>query len=268
MLRALPVSLRDGQHIFVDLRDGLSHRLLAGSPWNDAPWEPDEQEIIRRVVHRDDAALDVGAHMGLHAVLLSALVGAGGAVHAFEVNPLRVPALRETLRRLPNATLHTFGLADRAAATTLYVPEDQTMASLADWTNGRVGRVTPVTGQLQTLDALVRGGRVPPPDFVKCDVEGAETMVFSGGRAALDRADAPIILYEADARSTAAFGLEMAAATRILRGLTRAAYSIYWVQPNATLQAIDLPAAPCEHFNLLAVPASRRDRLTPFAVTN
>jgi len=266
LLHALPVTVPGG-HLYVDLRDGMSQLLLAGSPWTDAPFEPSEQEIMRRVVRQGDVVFDIGAHIGLHTVLLSSLARDTGFVHAFEMNPMRLPSLRETVRHLANATLHEVGLADRVARTTLYVPTDQSMASLADWTGGRDGVVAQVTGDLITLDAVVGNGQAPQPDFVKCDVEGAETAVFKGGAAVFDREDAPLILYEADARSAMAFGLDVAAATRVLRDYPRSEYSFYWVQEDAKVRRIDLPAAPEEHFNLLAVPASRRNRLRHLEMT-
>jgi FkbM family methyltransferase len=262
LLHALPVALPDRQYVYVDLRDGFSHRLLGSSPWEDAPSEPSEQEIMRRVVRPGDVIFDIGAHMGLHTVLLSALTGDTGAVHAFEANPLRPPSLRETIRHLSNATLHEFGLGDRIGRTTLYVPVDQTMASLADWTKGRVGAITEVTADLQTLDTVISSGRAPLADFVKCDVEGAETAVFTGGASLFDREDAPIVLYEADARSAEAFGLDIASATRVLRGFARAAYSFLWVRENAVVQHIEMPGGAWERFNLIAVPAARRDRVS------
>jgi FkbM family methyltransferase len=261
LLHALPIAVPGGD-LYVDLRDGMSHLLLSGSPWTDAPWEPSEQEIMRRVVRPGDVVFDIGAHIGLHTVLLSVLAGETGGVHAFEMNPMRLPSLRETIRHLPNATLHEVGLADRIARTTLYVPTDQSMASLADWTDGRDGPVAQVTGDLLTLDAIVGSGAAPLPDFVKCDVEGAETAVFRGGSTVFDREDAPVILYEADARSAVAFGLDVAAGTRVLRECLRAEYSFYWVQEDAKARPIDEPAGPVEHFNLIAVPASRRNQLT------
>jgi FkbM family methyltransferase len=267
LLQALPVVVPDG-HLYVDLRDGMSHLLLGESPWTDAPWEPSEQEIMRRVVRPGDVVFDIGAHIGLHTVLLSALTGDTGTVHAFEMNPWRLRSLRETIRHLANATLHEVGLGDRIGRTTLYVPTDQSMASLADWTDGRVGAVAQITGDLLTLDTLVRGGQAPLPDFVKCDVEGAETAVFRGGALVFDREDAPVILYEADARSAVAFGLDVAAATRVLRECSRADYSFYWVQEDARMRPVDIPAGPCDHFNLIAVPASRRNRLTRLELTD
>lgn len=262
MLQLLPVGVGDGQYLYVDLRDGLSHRLLSGAPWQEPPWEHDEQQVMRRVVRPGDRVFDIGAHMGLLTVLLASLVGRTGAVHAFEINPRKIPALRETVRRLPHATLHTFGLADREMQTDLFVPEDQTMASLADWTAGRVGPVERMTSSVRTIDALRAGGTIPQPDFVKCDVEGAEALIFRGAATAFDREEAPIVLYEADSRSAAAFNVDVAEATRVLRGYSRAAFSFYWVRPNAVLQPIDLPGGRCQHFNLLAVPASRQSRIS------
>jgi FkbM family methyltransferase len=262
LLHALPIAVPDGQYLYLDLRDGLSHRLLGGAPWAEAPWEPSEQEIMRRIVRPGDVVFDIGAHIGLHMVLLSGLTGEAGAVHAFEMNPSRLPSLRETVRHLPNVTLHEVGLADRMDRRTLYVPEDQSMASLADWTRGRVGPVTAVTADVQTLDAVINSGCAPLADFVKCDIEGGEMAVFKGGAALFDREEAPVILYEADARSTVAFGLDVTAATRVLRGFARAAYSFFWVHEDAMLQPIDLPGGPCENFSLVAVPAARRDRLS------
>jgi FkbM family methyltransferase len=260
MLRSLPVAMRD-QYVYVDLRDGLSHRLLEGAPWSDAPWEREEQQIMRCLVREGDIAFDIGAHMGLHTILLSRLTGSTGAVHAFELNPSKIAPLRNTLRPLPNVTLHPYGLADRVMTTTLFVPQDQTMASLANWTEGRVGEVEQHTANLSTLDTLVAEGRLQLPDFIKCDVEGAETMIFRGGRATLDRAEAPIILYEADSKSSAGFGFDIASATRVLAGFARATYSFFSVQKNGTLSALASPDDLAGYTNLLAVPALRQDRL-------
>ena len=259
MLRALPVAMRD-QYLYVDLRDGLSHRLLSGAPWSDAPWEREEQHIMRSVVREGDVVFDIGAHMGLHTILLSKLTGASGSVHAFELNPSKIAPLRETLKHLPNVTLHPYGLADRVMSTTLYVPQDQTMASLANWTDAGKNAVEQHTADLSTLDTLFADGRVQRPAFIKCDVEGAETMVFRGGRAILDGEDAPIILYEADAKSAAGFGQQIADATRVLAGYSRAAYAFYAVPKSGALQRLESPSALSHYTNLLAVPARRRDR--------
>jgi hypothetical protein len=108
--------------------------------------------------------------------------------------------------------------------------------------------------ELRRLDDVVSALRIPQPHFIKCDAEGAEYAVFRGAAAVLDRADAPIILYEADARSARAFGLDITCATRVLKDFSAAGYEIFWVRPSAMLRAIDVPGPECDHYNLIAVP--------------
>src|SRR4029077_12514759 len=110
-------------------------------------------------------------------------------------------ALAVTMASLSNGTLHLMALGDRSGRMPLFVPEDESMASLADWTDGRVGSVDVTSCEMRPLDDLVSSGEVPRPDFIKCDVEGAEPRVFAGARATLDQVMAPIIMYEANTLS-------------------------------------------------------------------
>jgi FkbM family methyltransferase len=250
-LQAVPITVNATQRFYVDLGDGLSHPLLAGSPWESVPWDVDEQIVMRRFVGPGDMVFDIGAHIGLHTVLLSELVGRSGEVHAFEANPAKIAPLRATAADRGNVVLHPVG-----------VPDDQSMASLRDWTEGRVGAVHEMETKLNRLDGLIDSGVVPRPDFVKCDVEGGELRVFSGATQVLDRADAPIILYEANTLSTRAFGIRLSDATDRLRSMRRAEYSIFHVQGNGTLVRIETFSPNCDHYNLLAVPRQRANRLT------
>lgn len=261
-LQAVPVTV-NGRTLHVDLRDGLSHMLLAGSPWHDVPWEREEQDVMRRLVRPGDTVLDVGAHIGLHLVLLSELAGPTGHVHAFEANPEKHRPLAATVRLLPNATLHRFGLADRETVLTLFVPGDQSMASLSDWTEGRVGTVRKARCEVRRLDDLLAAGDVRAPAFIKCDVEGAEFAAFGGARGALDRPEAPIILYEANVRSARAFGLPVEASTEFLCSLPAPHYAIYHLQQGGRLAPLSAFDPACGHFNLVAVPQSRAARLAP-----
>jgi FkbM family methyltransferase len=260
-LHAVPVVINERQTMFVDLRNGLTHKLLAGSPWKSVPWEPDEQAVMRAVVRPGDIVLDIGANIGLHTALLSDLVGPAGHVHAFEPNGELLHPLRRTARHVGNVTVHGFGLGDTSEIRDFYIPEDLTMASLADWTEGRVGDIHVSSCEIRVLDDLVRDGKIVLPQFIKCDVEGAETLAFRGARETLNREDAAIVLYEANARSAQAFGFTIDTATSILRSLPAARYDIFHIQPNGSLIALPDFHSDCEHYNLLAVPASRLDAI-------
>ena len=259
-LHAVPIVVNQRHQLWIDLRDGMSHSLLAGSPWATVPWESDEQALMRRLVRPGNVVFDIGAHIGLHTVLLSEIVGSTGHVHAFEPNAGKAAALERTVAALPNAHLHAFALGESAGRVALYIPEDESMTSLADWTYGREWHRRRTTCEVRRLDDLVSRGELPVPDFVKCDVEGAELAVFHGAGALLDRADAPIVLYEVNQWALHCFGLSMSAATDFLRGLSCAKYSIFYAQDGGrALRPFDNhDLGDC--FNLIAIPAARRIR--------
>ena len=226
----------------------------------------DEQLLMRRVVRPGDVALDVGANLGLHTVLLAQLVGPAGHVVAFEPNPELVPALELTVKGLRNTTLQPFALSDRNTDATLFVPDDSSMASLADWTSAgdlgewrerqRMRQPRTMTCPRRRLDDLVAGGVVAAPDFIKCDVEGAELMVFEGGRRTLDREDAPLILFESREDTAGGFGLKAADAAEFLLGLPRPRYRFAEMRGGG----LEEVSPGCfTRQNILAVPRGRED---------
>jgi FkbM family methyltransferase len=257
-LQAVPIRFGDCPPAYVDLRDGQAHGLLRGHPWPRAPWEVAEQEIIRSVVSPGEMALDIGANLGLHSVLLSKLIGPTGRLHAFEPNPALLPTLHLTIAGLGNATLHPFALSDCAGPATFFVPADHQKGSLADWLKPLGGSATPVACEQRRLDDLVRDGTVPQPDFIKCDVEGAELLVFEGARSMLDQPDAPIVLFEANAYNARGFGFSLLDARDFLRALPLPRYHFFEVLETGGCLPLD--TARTQHLNILAVPDSKRQR--------
>ena len=268
-LRTVPVRVEDRSPVYVDLRFGMSHEWLRGSPWTTAPFEPDEQAIMRKVVQRGETVFDIGANMGVHTALLSQLVGPNGRVIAFEPNPELITPLAKTVAGLGNASLQSFALSDHAGESTLYVPSDHSMGSLADYTSDpsladwraeiRLSKAQTVTCELKSIDSLVEAKTIPRPDFIKCDVEGAELMVFKGGEQTLNRLDAPIILFEAIVVCSRGFGLPKSAAMDFLSGLPLANYRFFEVREGGTLTPLSFEnfTAP----NILAVPESKLARV-------
>jgi FkbM family methyltransferase len=262
----VPVAIARDQVVFLDMRDPMCADVLRDSPYDAHPWEPDEQAVMRGLLRRGDVAFDIGAHFGEHAVLMTSLVGRRGHVVAFEPNPERQHALRRTVTRRGNGELHALALTDRPGTAVLYVPEFHVTASLAEWTNGRVGSIRNMVVRQACLDDLVNRGAVPRPHFVKCDVEGAELLVFKGAAETLNRRDAPIVMYEANRPAAAAFGIDASASTEFLEGLNVPRYSFYWIQPGGTLVPVDTLRADVNLFNLVAIPASRAAALESLPV--
>lgn len=258
-LHCVPIRVGDWPPVFMDLRLGDALGWLRDSPWSASPLEPDEQRVMERVVRPGDTIFDIGANLGLHTVLLSRLAGPHGMVVAFEPNPLLVPCLRKTMSGLANARLVEAALSDQNGSSTLFVPLDHSMASLARWVPGADGGSQDMECRVRRLDDLVAAGEVSLPEFIKCDVEGAELKAFRGGRGLLDRADAPIVLFEANVATVRAFGFDVDEPRLFLAGLEHAKYSFYRVGPGGVLGQLG-PDQPF-HSNILAVPESRTHRL-------
>lgn len=252
-LQAIPLHVEDDAVLYLDLRLASTYGLLIGR----LP-EEHERDVIRRSVQVGDIVLDIGAHVGLHTATLSKRVGTVGHVYAFEPNPAVLPALRRTIEGLGNVSLFPIALSDRAGTAELVVPADPSMASLSDWTKGRFGRSNRAACETRRLDDFVAAGALPHPDFIKCDVEGAEALVFSGARATLDRADAPCVLFEANPNTASGFALPVGGGKAFLEGLREARYTCYLIGEGGLFHCGDIPATGA---NILAVPESRRAAL-------
>jgi len=265
-LHAVPIRIADWPAVYVDLRMLDSHFFLTGTPFAHSPVEMDEQVVMRRFVGESDTVFDIGANFGVHTALLAQLAGPRGRVFAFEPNAELLPNLALTVEGLDNVTLLRYALSDQDTESTFFVPPVSAMSSLADWTSTRqtahprqmhsFRKTRTMTVQQQRMDDLVTRGIVPVPNFIKCDVEGAELRVFRGGRETLDRVDAPVVLFEAGPESAGGFGFTMTDAADFLVGLPRPGYQLFEVHGGGTLQSVRSAALKRQNQNVLAVPRS------------
>jgi FkbM family methyltransferase len=206
---------------------------------------------MKRFVSNDDIAYDIGAHLGFYTLLLSKLTGENGKVYAFEPNPELLPCLSRTISPYDNVHLLKMALSDSEGTIDLFVPEDASMASLRDWTDGVVGDVHLTKCEMRTLDHLVEEGVIKSPSFIKCDVEGAELTVFRGAAKVLNRHNAPVILFELNSKAAAAFGTTTAAYFEFLESLDQPKYTFFEVTPAGLKE---LSVGEIEYTNVLALP--------------
>jgi FkbM family methyltransferase len=263
-LWSVPIRIHDCPPVYVDLRTDHARYLLHGEPWQRAPREEAEQNVMRQVVRQGDVVFDIGANVGLHSVLLSRLVGREGRLVVFEPNSALLPNLRRTLQGLENTVLFECALSDRAGQAEFFVPADDMKASLADWTDVATdGKAREVTCEQSRLDDLIEAGAVGEPDFIKCDVEGAELLVFRGARRVLDRPDAPVVLFEVNGHTAAGFGFGAMDAKDFLEGLRSPRYQFFKVREDGSLSRLGT-SNPWS--NVLAVPIAQVARLSGLAV--
>ncbi|MFN2502105.1 MAG: FkbM family methyltransferase [Pyrinomonadaceae bacterium] len=243
-----------GRRLYVDLRNAGTHAILMRA---DTPSE--EKVLLERCVRAGDIVYDIGANAGLFTIWLSRLVGSRGKVFSFEPNPAHKTGLEKTAAEAGNICFFPLGLADEKGSFELFVPEDDTMSSLNNWTNGEGGKVSKTTCEVTTIDSLVEEGVIDHPAFIKCDIEGGELDCFKGAQAMLDRADAPVMLFEANINCSKGYGRSILSAYDFLASLGAPAYSFFLLKADAKLEPIS--GIAFDHGNILAVPSARMDEM-------
>jgi FkbM family methyltransferase len=154
-------------------------------------------ETLRQQLSPGDLCLDVGAHIGYHAVLIAHLVQKEGMVVAFEPFPDSFEMLRKNtaLNGLTNVKIEPMALADRDGILSLTFAADEELGMTPPASAYAVqGRAATVAVPACSLDSyLAKLGRVP--NFIQIDVEGAEMSVLRGAESTL-RSAHPKLLVE------------------------------------------------------------------------
>jgi FkbM family methyltransferase len=157
--------------------------------------EPEVQAALQRYLRPGMTFYDIGANIGFFSLLAARIVGEGGRVIAVEADPEIAARLRGHINR---NNLGVISVEEKAVwsepGTVFFARTDPTMSP-----DRGLGHVVPdgATDTIQvsavSLDEYVR--TAPGPDFLKCDVEGAEVEVFRGAQRLLTE-KRPIILCE------------------------------------------------------------------------
>ena len=166
-------------------------RWIVGSSIHDAwlgTYEADKQALFARTVTPGSVVFDIGAHAGFYTLLASALTGPAGRVFAFEPMPGNVARLREHLRLngVTNVTVIERAVADAAGVATFTACGSNFQGHLLPGGELKVETVS--------LDELVGQGKLPMPDFMKMDIEGAEVRALNGARKLLAQRHPTIFL--------------------------------------------------------------------------
>lgn len=168
--------------LLVDLRDRAVGRVL----YLDGVFERAESGFLRSALQPGMVVYDVGANLGYMTTLAATLVGPEGKVVAFEPDPWNFDLLNRNvaLNRLTTVRALQLALGEEPGAARLY-------HSSTNFGDHRV--YAPVDGErpftcitVDRLDAVCAREALPPPDFIKMDVQGYEAHVLRGMAAVLD----------------------------------------------------------------------------------
>jgi len=145
-------------------------------------------------------AWDIGAHMGYHALAFASLLGKEGHVVAFEPCGTNLGRLRKNLEGNPqlaerielaafalgnedgSVELLGAGSVDTGQSTNAHLATADTPLEAHAYDGYAATRV-----DCRRIDSLLAEGIYSEPDFLKIDVEGAESLVLEGAKDFLRR---------------------------------------------------------------------------------
>lgn len=162
---------------------------------NFSSYEPEETQVIDLLMEGTSQILDIGANIGWYSVRL-AKRNRNAVIYAFEPMPISYEFLQKNIaaNNLGNRVRsYNYGLSDVSGVFQYFLsPTGGTNASLKNVADAK--DASRVTGLTLTIDEWVANQNVIP-DFIKCDVEGAELLVFRGAKNTLE-ACKPIVFSE------------------------------------------------------------------------
>ncbi len=155
--------------------------------------ELEARDMLPEIIEPGNIVFDVGAHYGLYTLLFSKLVTDLGQVHSFDPISENIDRLRENveINALNNVSVNEYAVSNETGVTQINVGNSTKVSSLKNLSDQRKD-----WRQINTItldDYWNRLGK-PPVQFIKIDVEGAETMVVRGMHSLLKECRPRIIL--------------------------------------------------------------------------
>jgi FkbM family methyltransferase len=162
---------------------------------NFGSYEPEESHIIDILSENSKSILDIGANIGFYSTKL-AKGNTKAKIYSFEPIPEFYSYLQKniSINNIGKQVMcYNYGLSDSCGSVEFFIsPTNGTNASLVNV--AQVENIKKITGLTITLDQWCDNYGVIP-DFIKCDVEGAELLVFKGGYKVLSEFH-PIVVTE------------------------------------------------------------------------
>ena len=156
-------------------------------------FEPHMVQLFRTLIGKDDVVADIGANIGLTAILFSSLAH---KVFAFEPSSTTYNLLSANISKAgaSNVEIINLGLGQKIESLTItFASNNRSGGYVSDKIRPDAGHVTEKI-QIDTLDHYF-SNKEAVPSFLKIDVEGFEQNVIKGGRAFLDK-NKPVAVME------------------------------------------------------------------------
>jgi len=203
---------------------------------------------LESALSRGKTFVDVGANLGIYALVASRIVGQSGRVIAFEPSVQSFPRLKQNiaLNGITNVMALPAAVSDKTGRAWLYHGPDASQNSL-----GRNPFLEQKAEEIVTesLDNALRQALVEHVDVMKMDVEGAEELVLCGANRVVTSLR-PTIIFEINPQASMRLGLSPRGAWDLLDSL---GYDFFVSGPDGSLSKA---TSPPMNRNVVAVPGN------------
>lgn len=141
-------------------------------------------ELFCSQLRRGHSVLDIGAHAGQYSVLMAAMCGPTGRVTAFEPDPWARQLLLRNIKLNPtikSPVVENLAVGEKNGSSILFSRRGNPQSSFARSAVGLTGD-KPIVVEVSTvtIDSYLRDRKLPEPDWIKIDTEGAEIGILRG----------------------------------------------------------------------------------------
>lgn len=138
-------------------------------------YELEKQKLFEKTVKKGDVVFDIGAQAGFYSLLAAELAGEDGKVFAFEPLPKNILLLKRNinLNNYKNIFVREEAVSDKSDTNCPFEPGSSNFT-------GKICETGELKVNAVSLDDLVSQNKLPAPDVLKIDVEGAELAVLKG----------------------------------------------------------------------------------------
>jgi len=193
-----------GVRLFFDPTGSWQKKIMSGD------YDTFLFEAVSTLKPEGKVIYDIGSHIGFHTLYFAQLVGPQGTVVAFEPNSANFERLRMNVHENPTLADHiqAFNVAasDKAGTVTFTtnnnIESGRSTGGFLDkadtyWSKDvfKQKGFSETTVEAVAVDDVTASLKLPPPQIMKIDVEGAEYQVLLGARQTLTK-HKPIIFVE------------------------------------------------------------------------
>ena len=192
-------------------------------------FRPEVSKLINRMLRPGQVAIDIGANVGMHSVIMANRVGPTGRVIVFEPDPHPMARLRQNmaLNGIDWVTTVEAAISSKSETRSFFLHDD----SIGNFANAslvaaNVGKDTPsVQMQVYGLDEWLKDNPLPRVDLIKLLAQGEEFNALQGMRGLIER-DRPKIFFLYEPSYWHRQDLELMDAVKFFRGFGYTVHAI------------------------------------------